>query len=308
MNRIWDLSIEVCICTYRRASLIDTLRSLDGSKADLPVSVLVIDNDATASARMVAKGFAATSDLPVRYVHCPGANISVARNAALEHSHARYLAFLDDDETAAPNWVSSLKRTMSETDAVVVLGPVRAVYSDHDPVWMQTADPHSTTPVFVKGEIKTGYSCNVLIDRLSAVFDGLEFPLELGRTGGEDTAFFTEAFQRGGKIAFASDAIVYEAVPPERACFGWLAKRRYRMGQTHGRLLLGAGSWPAVRSASVALGKVVICASVALFTCIDPVKRNKAVLRGCLHAGTLSAHLGLSTLELYGKNNKGAMP
>ena len=198
---------------------------------------------------------------------------------------------------------------MNETGAAVVLGPVQAVYDTDNPLWMQQADTHSTAPVFVDGEIKTGYSCNVLIDRENAAFEGLHFRLELGRSGGEDTAFFTEAYERGARFAFAPEAVVYEIVPSERARFAWLAKRRYRMGQTHGQLLLRRGSaFMAAKNAALAAAKTAYCAGIALIAGFDPVRRNRAVLRGCLHAGTLSAHVGLRNLELYGQNNKGAMP
>ncbi len=168
-------AIEICICTFRRPSLIETLQSLEGSKAEIPVSILVVDNDDTASAKPVVDRFAARSDLGVSYVHCPGANISIARNGALAHARARYLAFLDDDETAGPKWVDRLMRLMSKTSAAVVLGPVQAVYEPNAPNWMKRANIHATRPVFVEEQIKTGYSCNVLIDRGKSVFDGLTF-------------------------------------------------------------------------------------------------------------------------------------
>ncbi len=289
--------------------MIEALQSLSGTEVDLPVSILVVDNDETPSAKPLVDGFAASSDLPVTYVHCPGANISVARNAALIHAKARFLAFLDDDETADPSWVGCLKATLCETKSAVVLGPVKAVYDQHTPGWIQKADLHSTSPVFVEGRIISGYSCNVLIDRQNDVFDGLEFETELGRTGGEDTAFFSEVYDRGGRISYARDAVVYEKVPFDRARFAWLAKRRYRMGQTHGRLLFRQRNAPKqLQGVLLALAKTGYCAASALSTAFNPVRRNTAVLRGCLHAGTLSAYLGLPNLELYGNKNESATP
>lgn len=302
-------SIEICICTFRRDSLIDALQSLRGTQVDLPVSILVVDNDDTASAKPVVDRFAATSDVPVNYVHCPGANISIARNGALEHSHARYLVFLDDDETASPDWVRNLQTVLLEAEAAAVLGPVLASYDQNTPSWIKRADLHSTSPVFVDGKITTGYSCNVMIDRQNDAFDGLEFDLLLGRTGGEDTAFFTHVHERGGQLAYAPNAVVYEKVTDERACFAWLAKRRYRMGQTHGKLLLRQTNpldqmWGGV----LALTKTGYCMGAALIAGFNPVRRNAAALRGCLHAGTLSAHLGLQNVEIYGQKNKGVTP
>ena len=81
------------------------------------------------------------------------------------------------------------------------------------------------------------------------------------------------------------------------------------MGQTHGRLLLrDATRQAALGNTTLALAKTVYCVAAASLSALDPAKRNTALLRGCLHAGTFSAHLGLRTLELYGQNKKGVMP
>ena len=46
---------------------------------------------------------AVAAELPFEllYVHCPAANISIARNACLDNSSGDFLAFIDDDETAS---------------------------------------------------------------------------------------------------------------------------------------------------------------------------------------------------------------
>ena len=94
--------VDICVCTFRRASLVDTLASL--MTLDLPgdveARVIVVDNDTTPSAQTAVTHFAASAKLPVRYLHRPAGNISIARNGALDASDARFVAFIDDDETA----------------------------------------------------------------------------------------------------------------------------------------------------------------------------------------------------------------
>ncbi|HCX09459.1 MAG TPA: hypothetical protein DHU81_03680, partial [Hyphomonas sp.] len=48
-----ELTIDICVCTYRRPSIEDTLRSLDRQTLPDGVSAraIVIDNDETPSAR-----------------------------------------------------------------------------------------------------------------------------------------------------------------------------------------------------------------------------------------------------------------
>jgi len=301
-------SIEVAVCTFRRPDLARTLASLD--RQDRPrgvaVSILVIDNDAAPTAAPLVERFASTARLPVRYVHCPGANISIARNGALDHASARHLAFIDDDEEAGRGWISALVAAAESQKADVVLGPVRALYEAGAPTWMRRLDPHSTAPVEVAGTIRTGYCCNVLVDLKSAAVAGLRFDPALGRSGGEDTAFFSEAFRRGARIVHAPDALVTEAVVPERACFAWLARRRFRSGQTHGRLLADEARGPRrLAEIGIAALKFGYCAFAALAAAADTERRNAALLRGSLHGGAITGLAGMRPITIYSSSTDG---
>jgi succinoglycan biosynthesis protein ExoM len=295
--------VDVCICTFRRPQLAATLRSLQriAIPDGISLGVIVADNDDTPTAQALVESVAAEIGLPLRYIHCPARNISLARNACLDASDAPLIAFIDDDEVATHEWLVGLLAVMDRESAEVVLGPVRARYEPDAPGWMRRGDFHSTTPVWVKGTIRTGYTCNVLMRRDGAGVRGRRFALSRGQTGGEDTTFFAEITDDGGVIAFAPDAWVEEDVPVSRASFGWLAKRRFRMGQTHGRLI-GERTSRARRAtqAGLALTKVAYCGLAALATLPHPVARNRSLLRGVLHVGTIGGLIGVQELRQYG--------
>ena len=160
-----------------------------------------------------------------------------------------------------------------------MLGPVRAVYSDAAPGWMRRGDFHSTRPVWVGGEIRTGYSCNVILRRDSPCLEGRRFDLAFGQSGGEDTEYFTAMYEAGGRFAYAPQALVEEPVPAARARFWWLAKRRFRSGQTHGRLLgrrrPAASLLPKLGLASA---KLVYCFAAAAAAVAVPQRRNRYAL------------------------------
>jgi succinoglycan biosynthesis protein ExoM len=301
--------IDICVCTYRRPALEDTLQSIgmlnvpDGAA----VRVIVADNDAVPSARDLVYRLASLLPFNVSYVHCPASNISLARNACLETATGDLLAFVDDDETVSPDWLIELLRAAAETGADAVLGPVRAVYGEDAPCWMKRGDFHSTLPVWVKGEIRTGYTCNVLLHRSSPKLAGRRFNLALGRSGGEDTEFFARLHEAGGTIAFAPEAIVCEPVPADRANFAWLAKRRFRMGQTHGCLLASNGSGVAMaREVGLAGAKVAYCLAVTALMVTSARRRNRSLLRGIMHAGVVSGLLGVREIVQYGDEPLGA--
>lgn len=292
--------VDICVCTYRRPYLEETLRSLATLKlpAWLAARIVVADNDAQPSARELVASVSAALPFEVRYVHCPASNISLARNACLDAAQGDFLAFIDDDSIASPHWLAALVETARSTGADAVLGPVKAVYTDAAPGWMRQADFHSTEPVHVEGLIRTGYSGNALLDRASPHVKGRRFDLSLGRSGGEDTQYFSQLHGSGGRIAYAAEAVAYEPVTQDRARFSWLAKRRFRSGQTHGRLL--ATQHALLPQAFLASAKASLCFAMALGLTAMPGRRNQQFLRGLMHIGVVSGLLGLREIHLYG--------
>ncbi len=298
------MQVDIGICTYRRSELEDTLRSVAGLKvpAGVTVKVIVADNDAIPSARKLVGELRAEVPFEILYVHCPESNISIARNACLDNGTGDYLAFLDDDATCSAEWLSELVVAAKETSADAVLGPVRAFYPDGAPDWVKQCDFHSTRPVWVRGEIRTGYTGNVLLRRASPSVWGRRFNSLLGRTGGEDTEYFTQLREAGGRITFAPEAWVFEPVPDNRASFSWLAKRRFRAGQTHGRLVgERAAGIAKVGSAGLAVVKAAYCIGMAAVTVLSLSHRNRHLLRGVMHAGVVSGLIGIREIQLYGQ-------
>lgn len=301
------IRVDVCVCTYRRPYLAETLRSLAALKlpANAAARIIVSDNDATPTAQELTSSLAASLPFEVTYIHCPASNISLARNACLEAASGDFLAFVDDDSVVTPQWLAALIGTAETTGADAVLGPVQSVYAPTAPSWMRRGDFHSTNPVWVDGQIRTGYSGNVLLRRTSPHVDGRRFNLALGKTGGEDTEYFSQLHADGGQIAFASDATVLEPVTESRAQFQWLAKRRFRSGQTHGRLL--ASQLPGRRPAQIGLAaaKATYCFAGAAALLAIPHKRNRQMLRGIMHVGAVSGLLGVREIRLYGDEPAG---
>jgi succinoglycan biosynthesis protein ExoM len=297
-------TVDIGICTFRRPALETALASL---RALVPpdgveIAVIVADNDDQPSARALVDKAARKFPFPLRYVHCPASNISLARNACLHNSTADFLAFVDDDEIVSPDWLAALVAEADRTEADVVLGPVRAVYPDDARSWIRRGDFHSTLPVWVKGEIRTGYTCNVLMRPASPHLSGRRFDIALGRSGGEDTDYFSRFHRAGGTIAFSPGAVVWEPVTHDRMRFGWLARRRFRMGQTHGRLV-GEGSGTAGRFLQIGLAsaKMAYCLGAAAVYVASPVHRNRSLLRLVMHAGAVGGLAGIGEIHLYGE-------
>lgn len=316
-------ALLIAVCTFRRAAIAETLESLARLQpCGLPVRIAVADNDTAPSARAAIEAIAAAHPLPITYLHAPQANISVARNALLDHARStgiRLMAWIDDDEIADPAWLAALVRMWRacgpDGRPGAVLGPVRADYLPGAPAWMDRARAHDTLPVIGQdGAIASGYTCNMLLDLNDPAAAGLRFDLGRGRTGGEDSAFFAAFRAAGGRIAFAPDALVRETVPPDRARLGWLMRRRYRMGQTHASLIAqDRGALGRAAAAGLAGAKAAACAGLALLAAADPARRNRQIMRAALHMGAVAHLAGARQIVIYGtpagtKSPDGAAP
>ena len=288
--------VDVCICTFRRATLTDTVVSLTQQEGFLGrLRVIIADNDETPSAFDQVERLRETG-LDLHYVHAPARNISIARNACLDNATADLVAFIDDDEIADPRWLEGLTKALGP-DLSAVFGPVEAVYDATAPQWIKDADLHSTIPVQTSHGVDTGYTSNALVRR-EAIGD-LRFDLALGRSGGEDTDLFTRLYGQGCRFGAAPDAVVRERVTSSRMSLKWLTERAFRSGQTHARRFLGSpGS--RLKAATVALAKATACALMAVGKGGSPAGWRREIVRSSLHLGATARLLGLRDRQIYG--------
>jgi len=68
-------------------------------------SIVVVDNDKSESARLMAEAFATQSMISIRYYVEPEQNIALARNKAIENVQGEFIGFIDDDEFPVPESV-----------------------------------------------------------------------------------------------------------------------------------------------------------------------------------------------------------
>jgi succinoglycan biosynthesis protein ExoM len=295
-----SIEISVCICTYRRASLQAAVESV--AKQILPEGfrsrIFVIDNDAQPTANVIVNDLRNKIGPPITYLHCPGQNISIARNVALSTVSTRWMAFIDDDEFASPQWLGEL--LLSRHGAQAVFGPCEAIYGKEIPSWMRRADFHSTRVPTGQFPIITGYAGNSLIDMCFVRQYGLNFDIRLGRSGGEDTVFFHEMYQLGGTLRYAPKAIAYEEVAPFRSTVKWVARRRYRTGQSYALMLRRSSKLRFVVAALTSPLKILLCTVIS--ACCAPHRSVASawLMRGVFHTGVLCYALGFSVHQEYG--------
>lgn len=285
-----DPAIDVCICSYRRPQIAQTLAAL--SAQTVPgesFHVIVTDNTREGSSRDLILGLGKELSLNLHYVHAPSDNISIARNACLDAGRGAWLAFIDDDEMPVENWLSALVEEQQRGQWDAVLGPVIAIYDETAPEWLRRTSLHSTKPVWRNGAIVTGYAGNVLFRRALAERHALRFRIDLGTTGGEDDDFFHRFRDAGGSIGYAPTALCYERVDSARADLAWVLRRKVRAGRSHALRLRRQSN--RAFAALAAGGKALYCGAGAAMHISDAISRNRCLARGALHAGVVSGLL-----------------
>lgn len=296
--------IDICICTFQRPQLTETLTSL--AKLTVPaactIRIVVIDNDDTPSAQLIVTQAKLPFDLD--YIHAPRRNISIARNSALDAARGDFLAFLDDDEIVSTDWLVQIFDEMTRSNADVVFGTVVSVYPEQTESWLVKGDYHSTKPpILGKAVLKTGCSANVLLRRGGAAFENLRFDLALGRSGGEDTVFFRQVFEAGGKMTFAEKARVFEKVDSKRLSLAWLLRRKLRSGQSYAwaEVLTASVPWKTRIGLMVKAGaKAIYCGAMGMLNAFHKAQRNSWLIRGALHVGVVTKCIGIRERVHYG--------
>ncbi|HEX6833333.1 MAG TPA: glycosyltransferase family 2 protein [Rudaea sp.] len=290
-----QVRIDVCICAFaRRAELRRCLNSLAGQVGAPPFRVWVADNHAqpTVTAWLAVDRAALPFELQV--VHAPQSNIAIARNALLQAAQAEWIAFLDDDEIAEPDWLAALYAVRDTAD--VIFGPVRAIYPSDAPGWLVRGDFLSKQPA-LRGGCTTGPSANVMFRRASV--GACRFDESLGRTGGEDTLFFATLHDRGARLAFCERAVATEPADPTRSGFAALLWRHFASGHAHARVLRRRGGGRA-RIAIVSSAKCAASLAYALAQVGSAAGWRRQCLRAALHAGVAAHAFGAPVPVLYG--------
>ena len=294
-----DMNIDVLMCTFRRDEVAQTLASLGAQvlPEGVQMRVIVADNDDTPSAR--ARVAAVDLPCPVTYVHAPARNISIARNACLDAATGDWVAFIDDDEVARPDWLAQLLGAAQRLGSDGIFGPAMAEYGPEAPDWMRAQDHHSNIPERRSGVVETGHTCNALLRWGDVPWRDARFDLARGQSGGEDTEFFFRLGQLGARFEICMDAIVTEPVAPKRLTLDWLLRRKFRMGQSYAASAPGTAA--RAKLFATALGKAVICGGGALAFAFNADRRRFWALRGAMHLGVCAGCLSLRQPQIYGQ-------
>jgi glycosyltransferase involved in cell wall biosynthesis len=293
--------ISVCVCTFRRAALLERLLAVLAvqlTNGTFSYDVVVVDNDRDHSSEEVVRRAARESAIPISYDCETERNISLTRNRAIRNAGGNLIAFIDDDELPAEDWLLHLHRTMKAHTADGVLAPVLPEFPAEAPDWLRKGRlfdrrRHPTGTRITAEDARTG---NVLLDRsLFAAGHGW-FDPAFGRTGGEDSDFFARQFERGSVFVWCDEAVVYETVPPERWKESFHVKRLWRAGTIDGEWIRAGRLSPSLFAKNLLLLGICALATPPAFV-LPKHLRMRVAQKLAYCGGVVTAFMGVSILR-----------
>jgi hypothetical protein len=162
----------------------------------------------------------------------------MARNRVLDEAlrlDASWLAFIDDDQIAPPDWLAKLLEATQRHRADAVQPRLVAIFPDPAPFWSIGVNmpAGALAGIANEGELRksAGTGGTIFSTRLiRADGMGLRFDERLAFQGGEDSAFFQAAHRLGAKIVLSGLPVIMEEVHPSRLTYGRNARRGFAHG------------------------------------------------------------------------------
>ncbi len=297
------MKISVCVCTYQRPVLLGRLLTSlleQQSNGLFTYEVVVTDNDQAASAKEVVEKFAKESHLHVTYSVEARKSISFARNRCIERANGDYIAFIDDDEFPAKDWLLRLFETCSRQKVAGVLGPVRPHFDSEPPAWLIKGrfcerPEHETGFVMPWSETRTG---NVLFEK--KIVEGID-PIFLPQfaAGSGDQDFFRRMMEKGHKFIWCNEAVAYEVVPPARWTRQYMIERALLRGGLSLKLPPPRERFIIVLKSMVALPAYAL--ALPFLQLSGHHRFMKYLVKLCDHAGKLSGVLGINPVRRRGR-------
>lgn len=261
--------LSIIVCTFERpqhlARTLASILALEGlSRAEL--DVVIVDNSDGGSARETVARIAADAPVPLHYVPAHPANIAVARNAGLKATSAPVIAFIDDDQELAGDWLTAVLDGLDRYPHDVFFGPVAAVFAGASgnelaqAMFQQDMDAPAGTDMFAINRprsqtypLSTGNS----IFRRRILEDGPTFDPRYGRSGGEDFFLFCQLQRRGARFGWLPGARVGEHVPAHRCNADYIVDRTYAGAQQYASATIETSPRPQLTQAIIAVKAIV---------------------------------------------------
>lgn len=240
-KRTEPLRVVVSALTRRRPEMLGALIGSWGEMKLPPatqVTFLIVENDDTPRSQQTVESYGTLPNgTQVLYVHEPELGIPFGRNRAAKEAIARdadLLAFVDDDETVAVDWLECLVSGYRQSTSVLLGGPLRIAEPIGGLSRLELMMHESISDGYRQKEARNASIANLnetprvtvvtnnwLAETSLFAKDGIWFDETMRFTGGTDSVFCAQVKQAGYNVGWVRDAFVYETLPRDRLLFSY---------------------------------------------------------------------------------------
>lgn len=224
------MNITVILCTYNRCqSLSRALESVAVSllPASVEWEVLVVDNNSSDQTREVVDNFSSKYPNRFRYMFEAKQGKSHALNAGIRAARGDLLAFMDDDVTVDPKWLTNLAAPLNEGTWAGAGGRILPEQTSVLPNWLTLEGRYVLGPLVIfdlgpkRAQLtEAPFGTNMAYQKkLFEKYGG--FRTDLGpqpdsEIRGEDSEFGFRLLAEGERLCYEPSAVVYHSIPENR--------------------------------------------------------------------------------------------
>jgi len=226
--------ISVVVCTYNRAFLLENcLRSLEKQTADKKkYEVIVVNNNSTDNTLKFVQDFI-KNRYNFRLITEKRQGLSYARNRGWKEAKGKYVAYIDDDAVAEPNWIEQIMIAIKKHPKISVFGgPYKRFFNEPIPYWFPENWGNlnlGSKEKILKQEWLSG--SNIIFNKsILKKYGG--FKTNLGMKGkkllyGEETELLARFKKAGEPIYYVPTILVNHLVADYKLNFWWMLKSDY---------------------------------------------------------------------------------
>jgi glycosyltransferase involved in cell wall biosynthesis len=248
-------SFSVALCTHNHADrLVRTLEDLP--KIRVPKAaweLLIIDNASSDGTPDLLARHAWPAGWTVRVVREEKLGLSNARNRAIQEARGEYVVFMDDDETADPDWLCAFERLIEAQDPDAFGGRIEVLFEDQRPAWLtdellgflgQLNRADTIVPLTDNGTFFHGGNFGFRKTVCEAVggFDSMLGRKGADNTGGEEVDFYRRLIDSGFKVWWTPEAVIYHRIQAAKLDRRYFHDLHYRQGKMEAIRRRGTGS------------------------------------------------------------------
>ena len=208
--------------------------------------IIIVDNNSTDNTEEIAKDFV-KNNINIKYLQEKTVGYSAPRNCGWKNASGNIIAYIDDDEIAAPDWLESIEKAFQIAEKPDIIGGIYlGKYDENPPDWF-TESMDRTDKSRPKGILNQRKECCLAGGNIAFKKEVLEkldgfsnnFNVKNGfLMMGEDTDICLRAKNFGFQLFYNPDIKIYHRINGNNYNIASRKQKAFKMGAS-ARFILG---------------------------------------------------------------------